>query len=325
LGSSVLALAPATAKAVGTIANNITNCSRSDSCIVGSNTGSGSGVSGDSVKASGVVGRSQAADNAGVIGSNFTSGGTGVLGEGSNAGNFYVTDQNFGVAVDGTLPSNAYSGYAFFGNDASAAGGYGILTQSSHGVAAEFDNIAGNDRDTMDMFGGANYRDPKNSSFLINAFTNDDVQIFTLDSYGNINLDGTIYTNGSCQNGCAKSKVRSYTPHESEPTMEDVGEAKLLAGSANVALDSAFRNVVNSDARYTVQITPEGASKGLYVAQRTSRGFVVQENPPGHSSLPFSYRIIAKPFGENGARLPMIANAVKKPARLPRPSATVHR
>jgi hypothetical protein len=323
LGSSVLALAPATAKAVSTFAYDIRYCSQSASCMGASNVGSGSGVSGSSAKAAGVIGQSQAPYSssltAGVFGSNSAIAGVGVSGQGTYGGFFSTTGSGngyTGVAGLASVPSSASSGYAFDAYDGSSGGGYGIVAGSVSGIAATFASGANNSSDTMDLIGGTNYLDPNNFNFLINAQTNDGVQVFTLDSYGNIILDGTIYTNGSCYNGCAKKKVRSYISHESEPTMEDVGQAKLRAGSANVALDPAFRNVINSDAQYAVLITPEGDSNGLYVAQRTSRGFVVRENRAGHSSLPFSYRIVAKPFGEKGARLPMIANAVTKRPRL---------
>jgi len=43
----------------------------------------------------------------------------------------------------------------------------------------------------------------------------------------------------------------------------------------------------------------------LCVVQRTMSGFVVQENMNGHSSVPFSYRIAAKPYGSTAPRLPL--------------------
>lgn len=55
-----------------------------------------------------------------------------------------------------------------------------------------------------------------------------------------------------------------------------------------------------------VQITPEGMTHGvLCVTQRTAGGFVVQENMGGRSTVPFSYRIVAKPYGSTAPRLPL--------------------
>jgi hypothetical protein len=57
---------------------------------------------------------------------------------------------------------------------------------------------------------------------------------------------------------------------------------------------------------YSVSITPEGNSNGLYVSQKTLTGFAVRENNGGRSTLAFEYRIVAKPFGSNAKRLPMV-------------------
>jgi hypothetical protein len=139
----------------------------------------------------------------------------------------------------------------------------------------------------------------------------------TLDDAGNIDIKGKISTDGSCKNGCEKSRVRSYAPRESVPTMEDVGDAKLVAGTAQVALDPAFANVIDTNTGYDVLITPKGDSNGLYVAQTTSQGFVVRENRGGRSSLVFSYRIVAKPYGATDPRLPMMANTARRSPQLP--------
>jgi hypothetical protein len=80
----------------------------------------------------------------------------------------------------------------------------------------------------------------------------------------------------------------------------------LQNGNAYVYLDPAFANVIERGAKYLVFITPEGDSRGLYVTEKTARGFVVRENMGGHSTLAFSYRIVAKPLGSHEQRLPML-------------------
>jgi hypothetical protein len=75
---------------------------------------------------------------------------------------------------------------------------------------------------------------------------------------------------------------------------------------------------MDNRAAYMVFITPEGDSNGLYVVNKTAAGFEVHENRAGRSTLAFSYRIVAKPFGEHPVRLQMIT--VSKPGRsLPQP------
>jgi hypothetical protein len=131
---------------------------------------------------------------------------------------------------------------------------------------------------------------------------------------GNINILGQYQQNGSCFFGCLAANatssgraVVSYVPTQSLPSIDDFGEATLQNGSAFVRLDPSFANVIDHKANYLVFITPEGDSRGLYVAQKSAQGFAVRENMGGHSTLAFSYRIVAKPYGISRGRLPMVA------------------
>lgn len=99
--------------------------------------------------------------------------------------------------------------------------------------------------------------------------------------------------------------LKTYSSQASEPTLEDTGEAQLVNGVAHVALDPAFASTIDR-ANYVVLVTPQGMTQGvLCVAQRTTSGFVVQENMGGHSTVQFAYRIVAKPYGSRAPRLPV--------------------
>jgi hypothetical protein len=87
--------------------------------------------------------------------------------------------------------------------------------------------------------------------------------------------------------------------------MEDTGEARLVDGRAYVRIDAALANVIDSGAEFSVFITPEGDSRGLYVTQKSPSGFAVRENQFGRSTLAFAYRIVAKPYADESSRLPM--------------------
>jgi hypothetical protein len=143
--------------------------------------------------------------------------------------------------------------------------------------------------------------------------------VFSVWSNGIVTISGEIFTAGSCITGCVvhnsvKQGVRFYTPRESLPTVEDFGEAQLTAGHAYVRIDPAFADTIDQYASYMVFITPEGDSNGVYVMDKTPIGFEVRENRGGHSTLAFSYRIVAKPYGENAPRLQRFT------IHLPRPS-----
>ncbi|HLJ83224.1 MAG TPA: hypothetical protein VKT51_03475 [Candidatus Eremiobacteraceae bacterium] len=129
---------------------------------------------------------------------------------------------------------------------------------------------------------------------------------------GSVDIGGDYYQNGTCVAGCAPIKggsgrsVTRYVPTASVPSVEDYGEAQLVNGQSRVALSSDFANVIDQRASYLVFVTPEGDTNGLYITQKTNAGFTVRENRGGRSTVAFEYRIVARPFGENGARLPMV-------------------
>jgi hypothetical protein len=103
------------------------------------------------------------------------------------------------------------------------------------------------------------------------------------------------------------ARVDTYTPQVAEPSLEDFGEAQLNGGVATVHFDPRFAAAIDGTTRYFVTLTPEGDCRGLYVAQRDPAGFVVRELQGGRSSIAFTYRIVAKPLGNNSARLALSA------------------
>lgn len=96
----------------------------------------------------------------------------------------------------------------------------------------------------------------------------------------------------------------TYTPQITQPSLEDFGEARLVEGVANVALDPKFSAAIDGSTRYIVSLTPEGDCRGLYVASQSPSGFTVRELQGGRSAVPFNFRIVAKPLGDDSPRLP---------------------
>ncbi|MFN8525260.1 MAG: hypothetical protein U0821_19360 [Chloroflexota bacterium] len=78
-----------------------------------------------------------------------------------------------------------------------------------------------------------------------------------------------------------------------EPLMEDVGRARLTNGTAHVGLDPAFAALIQS-VDYTVFLSPEGDSNGLFVTNKTTSDFDVREQKGGASNLDFGYRVVAR-------------------------------
>jgi hypothetical protein len=135
-------------------------------------------------------------------------------------------------------------------------------------------------------------------------------------------FDGDVVINGGLTLMGIKSAAvpfpdgslrRLYTVESPESWFEDFGEARLIKGKSAVKVETGFAAVVRGD--YHVFVTPYGDSNGLYVSQRSRRGFVVREQNGGTSNLSFSYRIVAK---RRDIAAPRLAK-VMRPAKLERP------
>ena len=71
-----------------------------------------------------------------------------------------------------------------------------------------------------------------------------------------------------------------------EHWFEDFGSARLKRGRATVRIDRDFAKAVKVD-NYRVFLTPEGDCQGLYISNKTGRGFEVRELQGGTSSVAF--------------------------------------
>ena len=121
------------------------------------------------------------------------------------------------------------------------------------------------------------------------------------------------------------SVISAYTPKSAQPTVEDVGSAQLVRGIATVTLDPTFAATVDTSTPYHVFLTPDGDTRGLFVAEKTPRGFIVRETQGGRSTLAFDYRIVATDRGQAGQRIKIVPaaalpNAPHAPAAEPMPT-----
>jgi hypothetical protein len=311
-------LAPAAAqpvRALGAIVNGVVTCHSASPCAGGVNTGTGFGLLAESSANNGV--------DSGTKNPSFTTN----FGKSGLYGHDDSTDggiQNIGVAGlsnKGTgMQATSLSGT---GLQARSNSGWGINVSSINGTALRVFSLNGAgvdvESDHSSSFVGLNGLGDANPVLVLKSGTSDangsaiqafsaaSTSIFSVDNAGNEHLGGLLYTTGSCSTGCSRThRVESYAPRESVPSMEDIGEGQLVAGKAVVKLDPAFANVIDGNAPYVVFISPEGSSRGLYVTQKSRVGFTVMENDGGHSTIPFGYRIVAKPYGVVASRLPMV-------------------
>jgi hypothetical protein len=110
------------------------------------------------------------------------------------------------------------------------------------------------------------------------------------DSY----YSGSLVQFSTSRNGV---RVNGYVPQSASRTIEDVGTGRIVNGQGTVVLDRMFASTIDLQSAYHVFITPNGDTRGLYVAAKTGGSFTVRETQGGRGTLSFDYRIVASPAG----------------------------
>ncbi len=314
---------PATAQNVNTMVQEFTNtvCAKTTACKKFTNNSSGAGVEGVGGSGNGVIALStngsatySVSTNADGVqaystnndGTNSGTNNKSSFGTG-RSGIWAHDDSTDGGHLNVGVAGSSTSGIGVSGSSAGYVGvnaiGGGVIDSFTNDVPA-LSVVAGSGSPPYLVLACTN---PADNPCTDNASS----KVFRLQYDGSIEINGLLYTSGSCFAGCLGSRnggshrVVSYAPSQTVPSMDDFGEAQLVSGRAVVRLSADFANVVDQQANYLVFITPEGDSRGLYVTDRPRAGFTVRENEGGHSSLAFSYRIVAKPYGVDKPRLPI--------------------
>ncbi len=133
----------------------------------------------------------------------------------------------------------------------------------------------------------------------------------SLDNNGNLIISGKLTQHGTPGSAAAEGDTAFNRPifstNVNAATIENVGEGRIVSGQSYVLLDNVLVRKMDFSQAYQVVVTPEGPSAGVYVTDKSSKGFAVRENPGGHSTFTFSYRLVAKarttPRGLNIKRL----------------------
>ena len=314
--ASVVVFGPAATKAVGSLVGQV-RCTLSTACDGGKNASTGPGVQGDSAKGNGVVGGTTFVATSMA----HTEGVRGIDNSTTGAGN---------VGVEGI--SSLAPGISGFENTGAFSAVQGVdlsTTAAGAGVGGFDNNVTGTNLTTgtgvfglggvggafvgQDSMAHALELDQMSTGFLLRAFTiagTTTTEETSLDSMGNFVTKGSVTAHGTphfVSRTSGGADVVAYGARQTEPTMEDFGEARLTNGQGFVRMDAAFAAAIDRSSNYLVFITPKGDSRGLYVSQQSSGGFVVRENQNGHSTLLFDYRIVAKPFDSNERRMPLVS------------------
>ena len=242
------------------------------------------GVYGYSTNSHGVYGK---APSWGGYGGYF-DGWSGVYGEGDYygvvgigdyyEGGYFTSDQ------DNAIFARSYgSGTTDDGVTAYSSYGRGVYARSSYGIGVEGYGGSGSG-DYGGYFTGWRGLYAKNTVSAYAAYFD-----------GNIYVNGDIYKSGTCN---------FVMDHPTDPTKEIVyvcleggeagtytrGSAQLENGVATVKLPEDFR-LVTSPEGITVQVTPTGDCKGLYVSKKSNSEIVVAELGNGKSDATFDYLV----------------------------------
>ena len=275
--------------------------------ILGADTGTGIGVEGTAAGGNatvdngiGVFGVSSGVNGIGVFGRDNASEGTGVFGV-SNTGTAVEGSTVSGVAIGG------YGGDSGTGLYAGAGSGMAIDAISNSGIGAE---VVGS------TFGVVAIAATNGLPLLVQDPSHD--VLFDVDGQGNVTYRGTLKPSARTRSGYSAT---AYGAKTTAPTIEDTGTGHLIDGTAMVPLDAVFATTIDATSPYRVLITPDGDSRGLYVATKSPAGFVVRESQGGRSTMDFDYRIVAVAIGHAGDRMALTRGAeVKGPAlATPRP------
>ncbi len=247
--------------------------------------------------------RGSSSSSVGVYGSSvsslgmYGSGATGVQGYSPAGFGLYASSVS-GTGVRGVSSSGP-------GIAANSVSGDAIDAVTSGGIGAYVVNSNGNGADVGGSYIGVVARSNSYPLLLTNAASAD---LFYVDGSGNVYSHGTYRTFAATRDGAEST---AFTTRSTAPNVEDVGGARLVNGVATVAFDAAFSASMDAHSAYHVFLTPNGDTRGLYVALKTAGGFVVRETQGGHGTLDFDYRIVAAAPGRAQERMALIAPALE--------------
>lgn len=257
----------------------------------------------------------------GVSGNVTATGATGVYGAspayiavyGTGAYGLYGIGTNYGVL--GTT-TNGYGGYfsssSFYGVRAASGSSTAIYAGSSSGFAIEghtgghvgayITNSLGNGADIEGSYIGLVARAPA-SGYPLTLTDSSGNNVFFVTGNGDVYYHGGLHTFAATSTG---AQALAFSPQTTRAQIQDTGTGHLVNGHAMVMLDSTFARTIDPRQTYQVFLTPDGDTRGLYVASKTPSQFVVREVQGGHGTFSFDYQITAVAVGKAAQRMTMV-------------------
>ncbi|MEO7201858.1 MAG: hypothetical protein ABIZ82_04615 [Candidatus Tumulicola sp.] len=300
-----------------------TSCNTPAACLTETNKGTGAAIEGISLEPKlGAYGQAAILARSEGIGGMYSFSKSSYGGEFESGGKGYAliaaSDNSQGTAFLAETASNNTSPAILAisrGSGSSAAiiaesPGYALEAISQGSNAGYFETDTG----TEPAIEAVSYASP---GFLFQGSS--PYGAVSIDTPGNGRFSGSVSATSFVTYMHEGNTVRGAFGSEStRASLEDTGTARLGNGRGIVRFDPAFAEGIDANAGYQVFLTPDGDTRGLYVAQKFAAGFVVREALGGHSSTTFDYRVVARPLGASDAILPQI----EMPKRTPLPKRT---
>ncbi len=265
------------------------------------------GLSGSSSSNFGIYGASNS--NGGIYGYSSTGAGIEAFSDGTAA---LYADARTGYSVEahgeGGQPavygsSNGTGAGGWFDSRATGNTNYGIVVYSQGNPAIVADNQNGVGADINGSLMGVVGRAPAASVGTYPFIATDESN----NSLFWVTGGGAVYAHGyNTFTATRGGYATAYGTVATSPTIEDNGTAQLIDGVATVALDPAFAKTIDPSRSYQVMLTPDGDTRGLFVASKSMNGFVVREIQGGRSSIAFDYHIYAPVLGQAQVRMRLL-------------------
>lgn len=283
----------------GTLGINSIGTTYSQLTIVGSGTNDGVAATADDTVANGVWAR------------NLNAGGTAVIGAVNGLGGVYPTD-GAGVAgsgenasgISGMTGNGAPNNSAHNGNTA----GYFSLDSDNDPATTNtsaFAFLAGKDEQIISDIAAPSRRILYGGYFVAGTAAGGQSYSYVGLKYNHDNnitatggTDYKIVGNGTVSTLIPDEKNRPrvmFCPEAPEVLFVDYGTGKLINGKVHIKIDKILARSLKIDKEHPLKvfIQLEGSCNGVYVTNKTDKGFDVNELMDGKSNVDFSWHIVA--------------------------------
>lgn len=331
-------LAGTTAKGIGlvgtaTTTGNAISASSVKGTAVNVKAVDGYGIDSNSTNGIGIFGASTS--QIGVYASSFYSTalwadsandiGVFALGEGNQPGVFAQSYQSYGLEARADFGAAVFavmdSGQSAPALIAEGANGDAMDVYGDGALGAYINNANGDGTDIRGTYIGIIGRAPASGGFPIALTDQDGNNLFWVDGAGDVFYRGSLNSFARTRFG---DLANAYEAKSASPMVEDTGSAQLVNGAVVVNLDPAFAQTIDVHHAYRVMLTPDGDTRGLFVASKSPTSFVVREVQGGHGSLNFDYHIYAPAAGQANDRMAVMTRA-QLAAVMPKAQPAVHR